>query len=407
MGGPSSRNRIVVAGLAVVMTAALAAAIVSPAYRVAVADASHAPSASTRLLPRPPVLSSPSTATARPSGSRSPSEDISATEFTQTFLSPIFRYAIRYPLSWRPEGSASEHDADTFTATASTGTRLSILRRARTPDVPFEDQAKSWLPPRHQSTGGCFWSGGGLLYVAGGDVFHEDAIDRHPALIRSECSVVDAAVDLGDEMLLLVLRSSRHMATGDRATFDDFAATLAIKIGGDGPIPTPHPQRSRPPETPQPTQAVMFVSTRFGYAIAHPFDWRVDEVTTGLEHDELKGPAAQRLSIRTVTKPTSMSVRAWAEANLATRVTMSDPWTTGCHWPGGTVFIPRQPARFANATIAGKQAVVRSECSDVDGVVDLGDRVLVLSLRFTAHRADGDRPAFDGLVDGLRILTVR
>jgi hypothetical protein len=408
MDGHAARYRKVVAGAAVVVTVALGT-VVSQGGN---ADpetgevASMVPTGSVRFAPRAPVIAKqrPDTPTPTSSPTSSPSEPLASSEWTQTFLSPRFRYSITYPRGWLSAHSANNHEADTFTASEAATTRLSILRRARIPGVPFEQQAKSWLPPRHVSTGGCRWNGSGIIYIAGGDVFHETSIDGHPALIRSECSIVDAAVDLGDEAMLLVLRSTRHMASGDRATFDRFVESLAITLSRDDPIATPRPLGPLPPPTPVPTQAVMFVSLRFGYSIAYPADWRVKEVTDGLVRDELAGPYAQRLTLRAVPKPRTVSARAWATENLATRVTVSDPWSTGCHWPGGTAFIPRSPGSFVGTELGGRPAVVRSECSYVDGVVDLGDRVLLISLRITAHRADGDRRTFDDVLSGLHIL---
>jgi hypothetical protein len=56
----------------------------------------------------------------------------------------------------------------------------------------------------------------------------EATIAGRSALIRSECRVINAIVDLDDEALLLVLRSRRFMPTGDDELFTELIKTLEI-----------------------------------------------------------------------------------------------------------------------------------------------------------------------------------
>ena len=107
------------------------------------------------------------------------------------------------------------------------------------------------------------------------------------------------------------------------------------------------------------------------------------------------------LTIRTVVKDVQTTVREWAQ-DVTSRVGTVDR-STGCAWPSANRFVPRAPAPFVETTVAKREAVIRRECCVIDADVDLGDRVLVLTLRSPEHRPDGDRRVFDQLFAGLRL----
>ena len=61
--------------------------------------------------------------------------------------------------------------------------------------------------------------------------FDEATSAGRPALIRSDCGVVDAIVDVNGDALLLVLQSSRSMVAGPKRLFVDLTDALEIDDG--------------------------------------------------------------------------------------------------------------------------------------------------------------------------------
>jgi hypothetical protein len=178
----------------------------------------------------------PSAAPEEPAEAPSPSTG--PTEWSETFVSERFGYSIRYPAGWHPVPTPDGSLADTITAPEPSTVRLSIVRRPATPGATFAEMAETMLPHRAQPDG-CHWASGIIFIPAAQATFHEMKFSGRRALVRSECSVVDAILDLGDEVLIVVLRSERHMPTGDGYTFASFASTLAVADVVDGVIPTP------------------------------------------------------------------------------------------------------------------------------------------------------------------------
>ena len=77
---------------------------------------------------------------------------------------------------------------------------------------------------------GCHWSGIGIIYIPSGQrAFLPITVAGREALVREECGFVDAVVDLGDDALIIVLRSGRRRPDGDRYTFDRLVEGLRVE----------------------------------------------------------------------------------------------------------------------------------------------------------------------------------
>ena len=407
--GPSRGKAMFgLAGVVAIAAVALAVWVTQPAARskneaAAFATAAPRPSAGTIAHPSlgRPVIAAEPTAVPPSFVPGTPEPTAQPIAWTEAFTSARYRYSIAYPPGWRPDPSANDFEADTFTEPAPGILQLSITRRQRADGVSFDEQAAAWLPARHTATGVCRWTGGGITQMTpGGDRFREATIDGRNSLVRSECSYVDAVVDLGDEALLLVLQSARHSPVGDRDTFDRFVDSLAISDEASGPIPSPRIGPAKPEQMPM----AIHISSRFGYSMAYPKSWLAYQMQQGLQRDEIVAPDGSRMTIRAVLNPTGLSAHAWAEANIGTWVVVGGPTSTGCRWKDGKMFIARSPSRFEDVKLADRAAAVRSECGVVDAVVESGDHVLLLSYRVMDHRVDGDRRMFDFLVSSLYML---
>lgn len=104
------------------------------------------------------------------------------------------------------------------------------MRRPVPDGQAFGDDVEASLPHRTRPDGYCRWQGGGIIAIPGPwEPFDPIEIDGHGALARSECSVVDAAIEVGGDVIFVVLRSQRRMPTGDRYTFDRFVETMTIE----------------------------------------------------------------------------------------------------------------------------------------------------------------------------------
>src|SRR5262245_5565546 len=321
-----TRSQLFVAGAAVIVTVALAA-VIAPWSGAPTEDTAVAPETTSRPTARPtlppPVIAElpsdlPSVTVHTPLPSMAPEPTLPPQGWTKSFVSKQFRYAIRYPSGWLPVRSTKPYEADTFTSdTDGTSTRLSILRRPRPTGMRFEDEVKHWLRSHQAPSGGCRFGGHGLLYTPGGDVFHEIAIDERRALVRSECSVVDGAVDLGGEALLIVLRSERPMPTGDREMFDRFIWTLSIAASAHGRLPTPHPDIPVSPLGPDPQRNSRLTSPRFGYSLLYPASWTASEYPGPAGSDVYVTPdGSRRLEIRAVAIEPGVELDSWALGHI-------------------------------------------------------------------------------------------
>ena len=323
--------------------------------------------------------------------------------WTEPFNSESHGYAIRYPLGWKSSQADGTTTSDTFEATARPFSQLSIIRRTKD-DLSLTEVADATFAPRSQAG----WCRGGPFgrtgIPASPETFHDSVIDGHPALVRSECSFVDAVIDAGGDVLVIVFRSANRMPTGDASQFRHFMDTL--EIGTPAPAPT---QPKEPPATATPTPALAwtesFVSDSYGFSIRYPPGWTARQRDRPDGPDAFQGttvdsaPSVSRLSITRREKEGGRTLQQTAYATLPHR---SDP--DGCHWNGpGIAFIPIAPHGFREAVIDGRPALVRSECSHVDAIVDLGQDILVVGLRSAGRTGGGDRWTFDRFMETLEI----
>ena len=227
-GTPRSRTAtrwwglgILVALAPVLVVVSLAVAGPTAQLPVAVAIASPTASAPTRTdRPAPAPWG-----TARPAASPSASPTIA---WTEPFNSVSHGYAIRYPLGWK---SSQADGTTTSRHIRSDGSpvppKFSIIRRTKD-DLSLTEVADATFAPRSQAG----WCRGGPFgrtgMPASPETFHDSVIDGHPALVRSECSFVDAVIDAGGDVLVIVLRSANRMPTGDASQFRHFMDTLEI-----------------------------------------------------------------------------------------------------------------------------------------------------------------------------------
>ena len=150
--------------------------------------------------------------------------------WTDSFASEQYGYSIRYPEGWTPGRLELPPNSDTFSALAPSRTRLSIVRRPKPLKLSLQDIADGAFQP-HAGPNGCQWNTGGFILVPVAQGSFEGAvIDGRPALVRSQCGFVDAVIDAGNEVVIVVLRSGTPKPTGDDWWFARFMETIDIAV---------------------------------------------------------------------------------------------------------------------------------------------------------------------------------
>ena len=141
--------------------------------------------------------------------------------------------------------------------------------------------------------------------------------------------------------------------------------------------------------------------------IAIPDDWAIEPAGPGGTGDSFRGDGAA-LRISRLPLPNGTTVKAWAEAHIPDRATEHRDHRD-CTWrSGGFIAMPAPGVMFSRShPIAGHPAVTRSMCSTFDAAIDLGDEVLVISLKTTRHQMTGDAALFDLFAGSLKIDTSR
>jgi hypothetical protein len=146
------------------------------------------------------------------------------------FASTVHGYTLTYPSDWIPLPARTDGGMDVFETPSLSGTRLSITRRSKPASMPLDIYAEQTMP-HHAKPSGCHWDTGGIIYIpAGQQPFKRTAsIAARETVVRTECGVVDAVVNLEDEVLVMVLRSGTRSPGGDLSNFELFAQTLRIE----------------------------------------------------------------------------------------------------------------------------------------------------------------------------------
>ena len=314
---------------------------------------------------------------------------------TESFVSDNYGFSIRYPRGWTARQQDRPGGPDAFQGTtvdsAPSVSRLSITRREKEVGRTLQQTAYATLPHRSDPDG-CHWNGPGIAFIPiAPHGFREAVIDGRPALVRSECSHVDAVIDLGQDILVVGLRSAGRTGAGDRWTFDRFMDTLEIS-----------PSANFPDETLG--LSTRFTSKLYGYSIRHPPGWDgMPAIEDGrpdvLVNSWQSGSFRSKLSIRRLALPSGESIadvsRVWLpQARLKAG-------ECGSRLPMGGV-IPRV-TWFDEATIAGRPALIRSDCGVVDAIVDVNGDALLLVLQSSRSMVAGPKRLFVDLTDALEI----
>jgi hypothetical protein len=147
--------------------------------------------------------------------------------WSQTFVSRLHGYVLKYPLEWRVSPASATGANDVY-RTSRSRTRLSITIRSKPASQPLDQYADALLP-HHAKDDGCYWNSLGIIWIpAGKGQFEANTIAGHPAVVRSECDFIEAVVDLRDHALVLSLHSGKRMPNAERTLFDLFAAALEV-----------------------------------------------------------------------------------------------------------------------------------------------------------------------------------
>ena len=147
------------------------------------------------------------------------------------FTSTRHGYSIRYSPDWHATQSSEDRLPDVLDDSVrldAFGSRLSIRRRPLPPGKTIWEVAQAWLPQAPLRAGEC---GNRLLlgnFMPRNTRFEGATIAGRPALIRSDCGVVDAIVDVDGDAMLLVLQSGRSRQTGNTRLFVELTKSLEI-----------------------------------------------------------------------------------------------------------------------------------------------------------------------------------
>jgi hypothetical protein len=147
-------------------------------------------------------------------------------ELPTVFRSKTHGYRFTVLPAWTSTPGSNSR-SDVFGAPEPSTTRLSITRRHKG-SQPLEWFAEEALPHRVKGDG-CHWKSAGIIFIpAGQRAFERTTIAGREALVREECGYVDAVVGLGDDALIIILRSGRRRPDADRYTFDRLVESLRI-----------------------------------------------------------------------------------------------------------------------------------------------------------------------------------
>jgi hypothetical protein len=307
------------------------------------------------------------------------------------FASTVHGYTLSYPSDWTPAPATADGGSDIFEAPSPSGTRLSITRRSKPASMPLDIYAEKTMP-HHAKPTGCHWDSGVIYLPAGQQRFERTAsIAARETVIRAECGVVDAVINLEDEVLVVVLRSGTRMAGGDLHNFQRFAETLRI----DPP----------PSSATRPTDLTKtFTSPQYGYSIRHPAKWIATAAKQDGQADKFEDVRGSHLHISMLDRPAGMTAVAWANRSVPDR---ADTPTKHRHCEfrsGGYMAIEVPPqADFDEDRIDDRDAAIRSLCGYVDAVVALKDHLVVIMLQTPRRAADGDDELFWRFTETLRL----
>ena len=189
----------------VVVVAGIAVSGSTPRVPVVVAMTSPTVGVQARTgLPAPTPLVEPS-----PTTSPAASPTIA---WTEPFSSERYGYAIRFP----PGSKSSQGDGtatwDTIQTTAPPF--AAIDHPTQKDEMSLGEVAEATFRRGVRRAGAVAADSGALVSRWPENGFRDAQIDERPALVRSECGFVDAVIDAGDDVLVIILRSGTVMPTG-------------------------------------------------------------------------------------------------------------------------------------------------------------------------------------------------
>ena len=313
--------------------------------------------------PTRPSMPSPSVALASPSGSvahasptltpTEPSRSPSNATPTQTdppipvptmaFDSSVHDYQVRYPDGWTVAGADRRSDPDVIT---SADYRWTGTARRVAAGTSLEEFVAA--------------NGQNRCKGAAWDVTE---IDGRQALRRAGCGRVDVDVMVGRDVYSFSLAGSGPYEP----------VLLFGRIGSTIQLPEP------------------FASRINDFTISMPPAWEVRAATEPDHPDQFYGP--RHLDVDVVTHRNTGPVRVvgWAEGHIHRRSTIRHG-VDHCVTDSGQVSV--KDRRFRSATIDRHPAAIRSSCGYVDAAVNVGDRVVQVTLISPHKRPGGDDAAF-------------
>jgi hypothetical protein len=175
------------------------------------------------------------------------------------------------------------------------------------------------------------------------------------------------------------------------------------------PSTAPTPSSARPP-----TGMATFGSSLYGFSVDYPADWLVFPATTswdgtqslfepGVRYvDRLDGPGAWVLKVASREAAPGMDLAGFVASGVMDRPERFENLgrtSDLCSPSSGSVTMVAWQERWEDAMIGGRPALVRHTCGIYDGVVHVGERIYIFSLRTVAlfqYKPDG--PKFEDLM---------
>ena len=290
---------------------------------------------------------SPSNATAKPTDPPIPVPTI-------TFDSSVHDYQVSYPDGWTVAGADRRSDPDVIT---SADYRWTGTARRVAAGTSLEEFVAA---NAHNRCTGAAW-----------DVTE---IDGRHALRRAGCGRVDVDVMVG--------RDVYSFSLAGRGPYEP--VLLFGRIGSTIQLPEP------------------FASRMNDFTISIPPAWDVRAAREPDDPDRFYGPRHLNLDVLTHRDMGRIRVVGWAEGHIHRRSIIRQG-VQYCLADSGQVSV--KDLRFRSATIDGHPAAVRSSCGYVDAAVNVGDRVVQLTLISPHKGAGGDDPAFAMLKSRLDLGT--
>ena len=339
------------------------------------------------LAPTP----STSVAPAAPTASTQPS----ATAGRTAFISSVHQYAFMLPPDWTARDSKDAATPDRFDGPEGRVLAVQHLR------LPEGGATNGWLsehvPFRADPSGSCVSD---ATFDATPTQLDDSYVGDIDARLRLSCWYVDAVATTGDRAWLVSLQNPTRR-DADIVLFRLLTDTFRSLPDPDATPPTPRPHPMPTPTVPP--DWLSFTSTHHGYSLQYPPEWTAQPaLSRDMVDVYIHGQNDLAVDRRSV--PELPSVVAWANATMPDRAgSEGDSRLCIFRQGGGSTMIPAPSRTFRSTVILGWPAAIRSMCSYVDAVIDLGDTVLVLSQDAAGKMREGNDELFAQFVAGLRL----